>query len=342
MIALVTTYFLIFYILVPGVLFRFLTSWFVPLKLFERTRTQEATFAVAVALLPFAIALFGVWNLPVMRHLPFPIAEGTAAERTQDYQRVTSILTASDASRLLINTPSAAPSSIQLNDANWRSLNQVIRRQARFLTWYFVLIALEGICFGLLAMRYGDWRDQAQNRAQQQAQHGAQHGAKRYRIRLWLIRTFILPNISEWHLLLTSFNWPRREDVDVSIDILQNDGILYQGRVADYFLDPSGKLTGILLEHVSRFDREAYHEAQKSTAQQQPISSAAFWRSIPGSRFYIGQSSILNLNVRFVARDQTLISLAETILDAEDANSYEVTVESEEETANSQHPDIYA
>src|ERR1700689_3883610 len=108
MIALVTTCFLIFYILVPGVLFRFLSSWFVPLKLFERTRTQEATFAVAVALLPFAIALFGVWNLPVMRHLPFPIAEGTAAERTADYQRVTAILTASDASKLLIGNPPAS------------------------------------------------------------------------------------------------------------------------------------------------------------------------------------------------------------------------------------------
>ena len=324
MIALVTTYFLVFYILVPGVLFRFLTSWFVPLKLFERTRTQEATFAVTVALLPFAIALFGVWNLPVMRHLPFPITEGTATERTQDYQRVTSILTASDASKLLINTPSS-------NDANWRALSRVIRRQARFLTWYFAMIALEGVCFGLLAMRYGDWRDQAQRHA------------KRYRMRLWLIRTFILPNISEWHLLLTSFNWPKREDVDVSIDILQNDGILYQGRVADYFLDPAGKLTGILLENVNRFDREAYHEAQKSSAEQhQPISSAAFWRTIPGSRFYIGQSSILNLNVRFVARDQTLISLAEKILDAQATNTYEVTVESEEETANSQHPDIYS
>jgi hypothetical protein len=323
MIALVTTYFLVFYILVPGVLFRFLTSWFVPLKLFERTRTQEATFAVAVALLPFAIALFGVWNLPVMRHLPFPIAEGTAAERTQDYQRVTTILTASDASKLLIGNPPASA-----NDANWRSLSRVIRRQARFLTWYFAFIALEGVCFGLLARRYGDWRDRAR------------HHARRYRVPLWLIRTFILPNISEWHLLLTSFNWPKREAVDVSIDILQNDGILYQGRVADYFIDPTGKLTGILLENVSRFDREAYHEAQKTTTAQQHISSAAFWKPIPGSRFYIGQSSILNLNVRFVARDQTLISLAEKILDAQDTNTYEVTVESEEET--SQHPDIYS
>ena len=282
---------------------------------------------MAVALLPFAIALFGVWNLPVMRHLPFPIAEGTAAERTQDYQRVTTILTASDASKLLIGNQTGNPPA-SANDANWRSLSRVIRRQARFLTWYFAFIALEGVCFGLLARRYGDWRDQAQRHA------------KRYRMRLWLIRTFILPNISEWHLLLTSFNWPKREDVDVSVDILQNDGILYQGRVADYFIAPDGKLTGILLENVSRFDREAYHEAQKTSQQHQPISSAAFWRTIPGSRFYIGQSSILNLNVRFVARDQTLISLAEKILDAQATNTYEVTVESEEQS--SQHPDIYS
>jgi hypothetical protein len=327
-IALVTTYFLVFYILVPGVLFRFLTSWFVPLKLFERTRTQEATFAVAVALLPFAAALFGVWNLPVMRHLPFPIVEGTAAERIQDYHRVATLLTSSDASRLLLNNPSATPSSPPPNDANWRSLTRVLRRQARFLAWYFAIIAIEGVCFGLLAGRYGDW----------------QSHAGRYRLRLWLIRTFILPNISEWHLLLTSFNWPRREDVDVSVDILQSDGYLYQGRVSDYFVDSDGKLTGILLENVNRFDREAYNEAKKASTTEQPVSSAVFWKTIPGSRFYISQSSISNLNVRFVARDQTLISLAEKILDAENANTYEVVVESEDEAAeaNSQHPDIYS
>jgi hypothetical protein len=334
MIALVTTYFLVFYILIPGVLFRFLTSWFVPLKLFERTRTQEATFAVAVALLPFAVALFGVWHLPMMRHLPFPIVEGTAAERVQDYRRVTAILTSSDASKLLGNLPSGSASSSpqsnspQSSDVNWLSLNRVLHRQARFLTWYFVLIGAEGVCFGLLARRYGDW----------------QSHAARYRLRLWLIRSFILPNISEWHLLLTNFNWPHKEDIDVSVDILQNDGLLYQGRVADYFIDSQGKLTGILLENVSRFDREAYNKARETPATEQPISSAAFWKTIPGSRFYIGQSSISNLNVRFVARDQTLISLAEKILDAEDTNRYEVVVESEDEASesNSEHPDIYS
>ena len=86
------------------------------------------------------------------------------------------------------------------------------------------------------------------------------------------------------------------------------------------------------------------NDARKSPATEQPISSAAFWRVIPGSRFYIAQSSISNLNVRFVARDQTLISLAEKILDAEDTNAYQVVVESEDEAAesNSEHPDIYS
>jgi hypothetical protein len=334
MIALVTTYFLVFYILIPGVIFRFLTSWFVPLKLFERTRTQEATFAVTVAIIPFVATLYGVWHVPVVRHDPFPVAEGTSPQLRQDYRRVASLFTSSDASKLLAlspppgNSPSGNPQSgsAAANDANWSSLNRVLRRQARFLTWYFALICCEGACFGLLARSYGDW----------------QNDARRYRFRLWLIRTFILPNISEWHLLLTSFNWPKRDKIVVSVDILQNDGLLYQGRVADYFIDSDGKLTGILLEHVNRFDRDAFHAAQSATGIEQSISSAAFWKSIPGSRFYIGQGSISNLNVRFVTRDQTLISLAEKILDAENTNAYEVVVASEDESSGSQHPDIYS
>ncbi len=252
------------------------------------------------------------------------------------------ILTASDSSKLL-GYPPSEPASASLpaassqvasshafssgaTDVNWRAVNRVLRRQARFLTWYFAFIAVEGFCFGMLARKYGDW----------------QGDPKRYRSGLWLIRTFVLPNISEWHLLLTSFNWPKKEGIDVSVDILQNDGNLYQGRVADYFIDSDGKLTGILLENVNRFDREAHNVAMKTSTAELPISSAAFWRTIPGSRFYIGQSSISNLNVRFVARNQTLISVAEKILDAEDTNTYEVVVESEDEAANSEYPDIYS
>src|SRR6202021_962509 len=130
---LVTTYFLVFYILIPGALFRFFTSWFVPLKLFERTKTQEATFAVAVALLPFALSLLGVWYLPIVRQYPFPGRGESYADRRQDYHRVASILTSSDASKFLAGNTSASPIA---NETNWKPLNRVLRRQARFLTWY--------------------------------------------------------------------------------------------------------------------------------------------------------------------------------------------------------------
>jgi hypothetical protein len=325
-IALFTTYFLVFYILIPGILFRFVTSWFVPLKLFERTRTQEATFSVAVALLPFAVALLGVWYLPVMKHYPFPVAEGTFAERRQDYRRVAGLLTSSDASRFLVQNPPSASSVA--NEANWHSLNLVLRRQARFLTWYFVAIVLEGCAFGASARKYGDWQSKA----------------PKYRLRLWAMRTFVLPNISEWHLLLTDFNWPTHEEIFVSVDILQSDGHLYQGRVADYFIDSAGKLTGILLEHVSRFDRQAYLDAKSRPESGRSVSAIDFWKNIPSRHFYVGEGSISNLNVRFVPRDETLISLAETILDEKRSSTYHIAVGSQDDPGytNPNQPDLYS
>ena len=328
MIALLTSYFLVFYVLIPGILFRFVTSLFVPLKLFERTRTQEATFAVAVALIPFFFALFCVWNLPVSRHYPFPVFEGTAAQRQDDYRRVTSILTSNDASKYLTqSTP--APG----NEANWNALNHVLRRQARFLTWYFLLIILEGCAFGYFAGRYGSWQDEKTK------------GWRKLRNAFYrpLARKMILPNISEWHLLLTDFNWPARKEIFVSVDILQADGRLYQGNVADYFIDSAGKLTGILLKHVSRFDRESY-SAAKSDHPAHPVSSSRFWTTIPSRHFYVSERSISNLNVRFVPRDETLISLAETILDKQTTTSFDITMGTKNDPGypNSHQPDLYS
>ena len=241
MIALITTYFLIFYILAPGALFRFFTSWFVPLKLFERTRTQEATFAVAVALLPFALALFGAWYLPVMNDHPFSKNGESDADRREDYHRVAGILTSSDASRLLAVNPALMPPAA--NQDNWHALNRVLRRQVRFLTWYFLMTAGEGLLFGFLASNYGNWKIIEGSKT------------KRYppplvRFYNWIAPRLILPNISEWYMLLTDFTWPRHEEIFVRADILQNDGNLYQGRVADYFIDSAGKLTEIGRAHV--------------------------------------------------------------------------------------------
>jgi hypothetical protein len=329
MIALITTYFLIFYILVPGALFRFLTSWFVPLKLFERTRTQEATFAVAVALFPFALALVGVWYLPVMKDHPFSVNGESYSGRRQDYHRVAGILTSSDASRLLTGNPLLT--SPTANQDSWRSLNRVLRRQARFLIWYFLITGCEGLLFGFLAGNYGNWKIIEGSKTRHRPL---------IRFYNWIAPRLILPNISEWYMLLTDFTWPKQEEIFVRADILQNDGYLYQGRVADYFVDAGGKLTGILLEHVSRFDRQAFMDAKDDSNDSKSVLSTDFWRNIPSQNFYISQSSISNLNVRFVPRDEMLISLAEKILDDKNTRAYDVVVTPGE--AASHQPDLYS
>lgn len=329
MIALVTTFFLVFYILIPGILFRFATSFSpVKLKSFQRTRTQEATFAVSVALVPFALALIGVWYLPVLRHQPFPIHEGTSAERRQDYRHVGEMLLTSDFAKLAgCGTPTADCPAAQ---SYWNSLDLVLRRQGRFLSWFFLFTFAEGLGFGLAATKYGDW----------QRTHANRHNPF---IRLYdsFTRKFVLPNISEWHVLLTGFNWPK--GVLVVADVLQSDGHLYRGRVEDYFVDPDGKFTGILLRNVDRFDLHAYRRAQETAANPETLASENYWKTIPSENFYIGQTAISNLNIRFApGGDDSLEGVTREVLSGE-AIEGRISIENpESEAAGTQaHPDLY-
>jgi hypothetical protein len=336
MIALVTTCALVFYILAPGILFRFASSLRVRLKLFQRTRTQEATFSVAVALVPFALALCATWHIDPMRHHPFAIADESAVLRQQDYRDVFAILTSSDASKLLHRELAGQ----QTHDASWAAIGRVLHRQARFLFWYFVFSALEGWFFGYLASKYGDWHLNDEELRQKST------SVKRMLLRLfnWSASKLILPNVSEWHMLLTDFNWPKRDKFFVSVDILQSNEHLYQGRVADYFIDSEGKLSGVLLKNVSRFDRRAFADARMNSANPNAPTRDQYWRNIPSNHFYIGYSSIVNLNVRFAPRDQDLISLADKILRQSDSPAYDVQVEVEdpEREIDPRWPDMYS
>jgi hypothetical protein len=330
MIALVTTFFLVFYILIPGALFRFATSFSsVKLKSFQRTRTQEATFAVAVAVFPFALALVGVWYLPVMRHHPFPIQEGTRAERRQDYRHVGEMLLTGDLARLAGCNPTAPCLATQ---KYWSSLDLVLRRQARFLCWFFLVTFAEGLAFGLFASKYGDWHSTAKNRHNLFAVFYS-----------WFTRKFVLPNISEWHVLLTGFNWPK--GVLVVADVLQSDGHLYRGRVEDYFVDPDGKFTGILLRNVDRFDLYAYRRAQEATVNPQTLASENYWKTIPSENFYIAQTAISNLNIRFApGGDDSLEDVTRDVLSGE-AIEGRITIEepgSPTTGAPQSHPDVYS
>jgi len=329
-IALVTTLVLVFYILIPGILFRFGTSFSkVKLKSFQRTRTQEATFATSVALAPFLVAFFGVRFVPWMQEHPIAVPEVSATQRLSDYHRIGAMLMGSDFSKLpgcdSLGKPCAEA------DAYWGALDRVVRRQGRLLSWYFLFVVAEGWAFGLFASKYGDWR-----------QVKGRRNAPLLQLYGWFTRKFVLPNLSEWHVLLTGFNWPK--GALVVADVLQSDGHLYRGRVEDYFVDAEGKFTGLLLRDVDRFDLHAYRRMQESTVNPETLASENFWKAIPSASFYIAQGSISNLNIRFSpGGDGALRVVSREVLEDEAIEGH-ITIENDggDEPEGQVHPDIYS
>src|SRR6266550_976839 len=84
----------------------------------------------------------------------------------------------------------------------WPAFTRCSRRQARLLVWFYVAVCGEGLLFGFLSANYGKY----------------QH----YGLYNILAEGLLLPNISEWHLLLTPFVFPNKE-ATVSADILCTD-----------------------------------------------------------------------------------------------------------------------
>ncbi|AXC11461.1 hypothetical protein ACPOL_2137 [Acidisarcina polymorpha] len=285
MIALLATYLLIFYVLIPGVLFRFPASWFLKLKIFQLTRTQEATFAVFVGIVPFLVALALVWYVPAIDRFVYG-SEWSAPERSSDYQLAAAVVLTPDASKLFgKDQKSLAPGYLQ-------AVNAVVRHQGRFLCWFYLFAVAEGTAFGLMAVRYGDWRGKS----------------GLYDL---FTRKVIVPNISEWQTLLTDFTWPKTPKRSVYVDVLTKEAGLYQGRVANFFLDLSGRLSGLQMEQVRRFRKGDYEASlERDRAEQknrgarvidetESISREDFWTTIPGTNFYVPADQILNLNIRF-------------------------------------------
>jgi hypothetical protein len=314
MIALLTTYFLVFYVFIPGALFRVPASFFLRLKLFQLTKIQEVTFAIQVALLPFLISLVLVWF--VWPATVFPCGFVSSSDvRGGDYRAVTQLVLASDSTKLL--------SSAGGTSGTWSALARVIRRQIRTLSWLYLLTILEGSCFIYLAYRYGDWR--------------VKH--KWYET---FATKFIIPRISEWQVLLTPFIFPRVPERIVFGDILSSDGTLYRGEVAAYFLDLNGSLSGIQMEFVERFKKKQFDEAiaiHQERSKEAPLVKLTdsrgedyekgkvdpehYWKVIPGANFYIPASQVVNVNLHFPFKNpKDLVSsikasLAEHHIDAE-------------------------
>src|ERR1017187_1027896 len=125
MIGFFATYFVVAFLLIPSGLFRSCYSLFLPSIIkFQRTRFEEFTFAILAAILPFSLALALSWTICVQ---PFGVPGKSSTERRQAYRTVIAVA---------INDK--ALEEVGQGSAYWSAANQVIRRQARLLFWYYL------------------------------------------------------------------------------------------------------------------------------------------------------------------------------------------------------------
>jgi hypothetical protein len=274
MIGLLATYFVVAYLLVPSGLFRAFYALSLPgIIKFQRTRVEEFTFAVLAALLPFLLALTLVWTVA---DWPFPMAGFSTADRR-------------DAYRTVIGTAISdkiAPEGAQ-GHAFWAASNQVIRRQARFLIWYYIFVVLESLLFAWLTHNYGRWSTSLTGR--------------RRRTYVWTAKKILLPSMTQWHALLTPFAYPPEPLREVWVDVLTTIDILYKGHVVSYFLDKEGELSGVFLAFPRRFDRQGLLKDRENNRRR---PSDEYWTTIPSNNLYIPSDKIVNLNVLYLTESE--------------------------------------
>lgn len=244
MIALIASALLGLYVFVPYIVFHRLSSLFIRLKKFQRTKTEEVVAGIIVAGLPFVTTLFLLWIGAIGRCcVPFPLAD-SPRQKTSDYHIIFD----------------AAYSDHYFTDheqATWDALDRMYKRQADFLSWNYFLLLLETAAFIFLTKYY--WK------------------LKQYKVYGWFASRALLPAVSEWHILLTDFTFPPSEKRSVKADVMSKDDMLYRGDVARYFLDSAGDLSGLLLKNAERYEYEKLKDERKSGVQK---DTDEYWKVI--------------------------------------------------------------
>ena len=262
MIALLASTVIVFYVLIPGSIYSFIFSSFVPIKVFQRTKIEEATFAASACLIPGALTIILFLALSWIRYSG-ELGCSIVPCRT-DYQ---TFFAAAYSEKCF----SCGSSDF------WEGFRRFFWSQISILAVYYVFVAAKAYFYGRLSrdiykLLEGPWRK-------------------------WFAEHFLMPNVSEWYFLLTAALFPPKTR-RVMVDIMTSEDRLYRGRVdsGTYYLDKDGELSGILLKEASRFDRRQYLRDQEAGLKPQ---SEKYWKSIPGSNWYIPQSKMLNLNIRY-------------------------------------------
>jgi hypothetical protein len=266
-IALVFSALVAIYLLVPNALFRFCLGLFLPIRAFQGVKAEEITRAVVTLIVLFAVALSMVWYVPGCKSHPWEFPD-TVQQRAADYAIVAGGLY----SEALFK---------EYGQNFWPPFWRTLERQARFVVWYYLVVTLVAVGLGLLSRYYGHLR--------------------RNRFFSWFADVYLLPQITQWHAILTGFTFPGK--TTVKADVLMTDDTLYSGEVADYFLGNDGSLGGLFLRNPRRFDRPRYLKEQADWGTTRPREK--YWRNIPSAKLYLIGSHIVNLNLNYEPRTAT-------------------------------------
>jgi hypothetical protein len=250
------------YLLIPTALFRFLLGRFVPLRIFQERKTEDITRAVVTLLLSYLIALLLVWYIPGCKSWPMSFSDDRNL-RLSDYKTVMGGLYSEAIFK-------------ENREGFWGASWRTVERQGRVLVWYYTSVIAFAVLSGWAIRHYGQLR--------------------RYKAYVWLTEFLLMPHVSQWHALLTPFTFPDKRTT-VKADVLMSDNTLYQGEVADYFLDKDGNLSGLFLSKPRRFDRRAYLREQDAWSSTRKASN--FWKAIPSAKLYLVADKIVNLNLNY-------------------------------------------
>jgi hypothetical protein len=277
MLALVASTVLIAYLLAPGLLFKFIFSLFIPLEKFRRTRSEEFTFGAVTTLLPLTLTLLSVLNGGWIGNHPFSFPD-SPAQKQADYRMVASSLH-SDAYFL------------QHQTEFWDASSRVTQRQGRILVWLYVSTIVEAFLFGWLGKRYARFR--------------------RFKPYAFLAEKLLIPNISSWYVLLTTFSWPEQPERKVIADLLTSDDHLYRGQIVGYEVDAEGNLRGIMLNDALRFDRHSYLKGKDA---KNSVNKDHYWKKIPGRNLFVFADKLSTMNLSSFPPTSSIPGILEGVL----------------------------
>jgi hypothetical protein len=265
MLALIASAVLGLYVFFPDFVFTRITSQFVELKKYQRSKIEDIVAGLGAVAVPFIAALLASHVTWFFGHWPMPDSE-TVTGKWADYKTVLSA--------------SYSESYFNLHEHEfWTAVHHVLNNQIRFLYWNYAFLVLEAWGVRAATKYFGSLRT--------------------YKLYRALIGDTLLRRSSHWYVLFRAFMFPPNRKPKVMLDVMTTGNHLYDGELADYFVDSSGNLSEILLKDFRRFRFADYERArERARAEGKRAKTEDYWTTIPGSNFLIPYDRIANINIR--------------------------------------------